>query len=108
MAKATLEAPLKPETAAPKKQDRLVRVKITNKELAEGADWQFNYEGTPYAVINTGECTLPESVVDHLEKLAMPRKAYKEGQESGQSIVVVGTYHRVIVQRLPDIPASEG
>jgi copper chaperone CopZ len=84
-------------------KDPIVRVTIHNKDIKEdGVDFQFTFEGRSYHCLNGAIHRLPQSVVNHLRGIKYPVKAYKEGQESGQSIVVTGEYHRFTIgQPLP-------
>ncbi len=43
---------------------------------------------------------IPRSVAKHLDQLAVPQKAYKEGQEAGMSIVSAGVRKKFVVQIL--------
>lgn len=80
--------------------DPIVRCTIYNQDLREGQDFNFNYEGTAYHGVSGSIHRIPKSVADHLASLAVPQKAYKEGQESGASIVEAGTRNRFLVNIL--------
>ncbi len=94
------------DRAAAKKNDPIVRATIFNQDLRPGQDFNFNYEGTAFHGISGAIHRIPKSVAMHLKNLCYPVSAYKDGQESGQSIVVVGTYHRFIVNIIEETAPS--
>lgn len=102
-------------------KDPLIKVRVFNRDLAEGVDWNFCYAREPilsktgkvlkrfpiqkWRLINNAPHLLPLSVVEHLEKTSYPIKKYVEGQESGHSVQVTGKYHRFMVTRLDNLVA---
>lgn len=88
---------------AVKKKDPIVRATIFNQDLKPGQDFNFTYEGGHYHGISGAIHRLPKSVCMHLKNLAYPVKAYKAGQESGQSIIVVGDYHHFMVNIIEEL-----
>lgn len=93
------------DAEARKKKDPIVRATIFNQDLKPGQDFNFNYEGASYHGISGAIHRIPKSVAMHLKNLSYPVKAYKEGQESGQSIVLVGDYHRFMVNIIEEMDA---
>ncbi len=87
---------------AKKEEDPLVKVRVKNNDIPDGADFAFNFEGKGYHLIsNAGEGTLlPKSVVEHLRGLAYPFKRYVAGQAEGQSMVAAGKRYRFTIQEL--------
>jgi len=86
------------EREAQAKNDPIVRCTIFNRDLKEGQDFNFRYEGVDYHGISGVPHRIPRSVAEHLNSREYPIKSYKEKQESGHSNVVVGTYRRFMVQ----------
>ncbi len=84
------------DTAA-KKDDPIVKVYVTNKDIKPGEDFNFNYEGTDYHMISGAVHRIPRSVARHLAGLEYPISEYKKDQEPGQSIVSIGMYQRFSV-----------
>ncbi len=85
---------------AQKDNDPIVRCTIYAQDLKEGQDFNFCYEGVGYHGISGETHRVPKSVAEHLKGLAVPQKAYRESQESGESIVDAGVRHRFIVNIL--------
>ncbi len=93
---------------AVKQNDPIVRATIFDQDLKPGQDFNFTYERKHYHGISGAIHRIPKSVAIHLRDLSYPVSAYKEGQESGQSIVVVGDYHRFIVNIIEELGAEIG
>ena len=93
------------DAEAARKNDPIVRATIFNQDLKPGQDFNFTYEGCHYHGISGAIHRLPKSVAMHLKDLSYPVKAYKDGQESGQSMVVVGDYHRFMVNVIEEMNA---
>lgn len=91
------------DQAYEKADDPIMRVIIRNRDIKEdGVDFHFTYEKVGYHCVNGAIHRLPTSVVKHLQTLKYPVKAYKEGQESGQSMLVTGMYSRFVIS-MPDL-----
>lgn len=80
--------------------DPIVRCTIYNQDLKEGQDFNFCFEKTGYHGVSGAIHRIPKSVAEHLAGLAVPQKAYREGQEAGQSMIDVGERRRFIVNIL--------
>lgn len=93
------------DAAAAEKNDPIVRATIFNQDLKPGQDFNFNYEGVGFHGISGAIHRIPKSVAEHLKNLSYPVSAYKEGQEAGQSVVMVGNYHRFIVNIIEELEA---
>ena len=92
---------------AQKAGDPIVRALIFHQDLQPGQDFNFTYEGVGYHGISGAIHRIPKSVADHLKRLAYPISAYKDGQDAGSSIVVVGNYHRFHVEIKEVMEASK-
>ena len=88
------------EDRAKVNEDPLIWAQILNRDIKEGMDWAFSYEGRTYHIVNNDKVRLPESVVKHLETRVVPQKKYVPNAEAGQSIVSAGIRHRFIVTRM--------
>ena len=93
------------DAEAARKNDPIVRATIFNQDLKAGQDFNFSYEGRPYHGVSGAIHRIPKSVAMHLKNLNYPVKAYKDRQESGQSVVVVGKYERFIVNIIEEMTA---
>jgi len=91
------------EAEARRKKDPIVRATIFNMDLKPGQDFNFTFEGKHYHGISGEVHRIPKSVATHLKNLSYPVKEYKEGRESGQSMVVTGTYHRFMVNIIEEM-----
>jgi hypothetical protein len=89
------------ENQAKKKNDPLVWCQIYNRDLPDGTDFQFTFEGKLYHIVSGGTIRIPQSLIVHLRSLHYPTPKYEQG-ESGGAIKVEGTYHRFIVNELSD------
>lgn len=100
---------------AQKGGDPLVAVRVLNKDLNEGVDWNFCFGIDPankrqmkrYRLINNAAHLLPKSVIMHLRSLGYPYTRYEPGRESGQAMQVAGQYKRFAIQELSDDEKKE-
>jgi len=77
------------------KKDTIVKVRFQNSENPKG-DVPFTYEGIGYHLYDGRTYDLPKSVVNHLNNLTYPIKAWvRERPEDEQAVLkVVGQTHR--------------
>lgn len=71
-------------------------VRVFNRDLAEGIDFGFTFEGHRYHLMNGEVVQLPQSVITHLNGVHYPQTKLKQG-EAGQAIKVEGSYHRFAI-----------
>lgn len=88
------------DARAIEKGDPVVRAVIHNRDLKDGQDWNFTYEGVHYHCVSAAVHRIPQSVAEHLKQISYPESKYEEGRESGDSVVSAGVRHRFIVQIL--------
>lgn len=97
-------------------KDPLVEVRISCKDLDDGVDFSFVYRRPAiltakgkviksfplrkFRLVSGAKHRLPLSVVEHLEKLAHPIKAYRENAPEGKSMVITGMRHRFSIARI--------
>lgn len=71
-------------------------VRVFNRDLTEGVDFSFTFEGHLWHLINGEVVKLPKSVIEHLKEIGYPQVRYEQG-EAGQSVKVKGAYHRFAI-----------
>jgi len=89
------------EKQAEKKNDPLVWCRIWNRDLPDGTDFQFTYEGKLFHLVSGEVKKIPQSLIVHLRSLHHPVTKYQQG-EAGGSIKVEGSYHRYLVNELSE------
>lgn len=86
---------------AAKDKDPLVWCIIYNRDLADGTDFQFTYEGKLYHLVSGGTRKIPRSLIIHLRGLHYPTPKYKQG-EAGGAVKIAGIRHRFVVNELSE------
>ena len=81
-------------------------VRVFNRDLSEGMDFGFTFEGHRYHLINGEVVRLPQSVIEHLKGIHYPQPKLKQG-EAGQAVKTEGSYHRFAVTNV-DTPEPVG
>lgn len=93
----------------------LIAVRILNRDLNEGVDWNFCFERDPdnpkqmkrYHLINNAAHLLPRKAIFHLRSIGYPYTRYEPGQDSGHAMQVAGQYKRFMIQELSDDEKKE-
>jgi len=101
---------------AEQEDDPFVEVKIFNRDLKDGADFNFTYRRPAelsargkvkkafpiqnIRLVSGAKHRLRRSLVEHLELLASPLRKYVQGAEEGKSMQIAGKRHRFAVQRV--------
>jgi len=89
-----------------KKTDTSVWCRIFNRNLVDGTDFQFTFEGKLYHLVSGGIRRIPRSVIIHLRGLHYPTPKYKQG-ETGGTVKIEGSRHCYIVNELSEEEVKE-
>lgn len=89
------------EKQAEEKKDPLIWCRVYNRNLADGTDFGFTFEGKLYHLVSGGETRIPRSVITHLRSLHYPRVQYQQG-ETGGPVKVSGSRHNFVVNELSE------
>ena len=94
------------EEKAEKEGDPLVWCRIINRQLNDGVDFQFTFEGKLYHLVNGRPRKIPKSLIVHLRGLHHPVTKLDQG-EAGGNVLKEGSYNRYIVNELSEEEVSQ-